>query len=221
MIDGLRFPAFGASSGNAPPPRTPARSTSDRPATLRVLEATRETEANLTITTDEGDTLTLSLRSERDETLAFYRRPGSGAHAGGRVAALEVSTSRDVQLTIQGDLSDQERADVSALIQRLAPVIQGMVAGNGAGDPAPPPGALPDSLSSFTLDVTRSESVVAWNVTGAGPATHHHVALMMLEGLLHRAERGGDPIAPDPTPAATPIASGEPDIGLSKVDPRS
>jgi hypothetical protein len=121
---------------------------------LLAVAASRRTGAEITITTDEGDTVTLSLRSELDASFAVYRRPRLEA------ASLSIDRTTDLEITVQGDLSEREREDIRALVTDLARVIRGFLAGSfDASVVRSFDDLASNSLAGYTLHVERAESL--------------------------------------------------------------
>jgi hypothetical protein len=132
---------------------------------LSAASLSSDTEVQIQIRTDEGDTVILSAHREVDLSLINYgERYRSGSEQSRtqlRVRALSVSS--DVQLTVQGDLNDQERADIQALLQELQPSIDEFLETGQPVEVAPTPGEEYDSLAGFQMDLssTRQLDLVA------------------------------------------------------------
>lgn len=133
---------------------------------LRALTRSRETDVALQITTDDGDTVTLTLHSEQERTAIDYRSSsrGPGGVERARLSYREASSSQDVTIEVQGSLDAEELSDVNALIQRVRATMDDLL----RGDPGRAVAALAsldgnseefDSLSGFQLDVSRTETV--------------------------------------------------------------
>jgi hypothetical protein len=122
---------------------------------LTRVSADQSTSTELTIVTAEGDRVTLSGTTTAHLGYAGYSH--LGASKGGAVAvqgeAATAAVSQQVQLTVQGDLSDQERADIEKLVGLLA---QGDV--KGALEQAQQGGDL-GSLAGFSLSVDQSTRI--------------------------------------------------------------
>jgi hypothetical protein len=167
MVTGIRLPSFyypGMNGLAGGPPRREAPVASD----LLALQATSETGAQISITTDEGDTVTITLHSELDANYAFYRRSGDGTSI--EATAFTASASRDVEISVQGDLNEQERTDISNLLKRLDHVIRSFVKGNfNAAVHQALEGPSLDSLSGYTLNVEHTDSLTLIRATGGAP----------------------------------------------------
>jgi hypothetical protein len=133
---------------------------------LVALEASSETDAQITIRTAEGDTVAISLDSQLDATYAFYRRPRTGDGAGLRAEALTISASRDVAVSVQGDLNEQEMADISSLVKRLEQAIRSFLKGNlSAAVHQSLVGPSLGSLAGYALDIEHTDSLAVIRAT--------------------------------------------------------
>ena len=65
----------------------------------------------LTLRTQEGDTVTITMKSPQSVTY--------GRTAGGSLAALGLQSNDQFDVKIQGSLSDQERSDIQATLQKM------------------------------------------------------------------------------------------------------
>jgi hypothetical protein len=120
-----------------------------------------ESDLTLQIRTDEGDIVTIAAHRDVDLTLVNYgERYRNGAEKGrfaARLAALSVSQS--FQITVEGSLSEEERADVRALLGELKPAIEGFLR-TGAPVQWEQPGAEEfESLAGFQLDLSSSKEL--------------------------------------------------------------
>ncbi len=132
------------------------------------FSATQSRDLELSITTDEGDLVTLSMHQEREVTAAGYRgiaRHGHGRHAG----FATVSVERSVEFSVQGDLNAQERADILALAKDL-----GRIAKTFFRDHLDAAGKALErfddlgSLQGFTLELNQQRSVSSVVTVGGG-----------------------------------------------------
>jgi len=154
----------------------------DRSAGTRVgqqliaAEQTSETDVNLQVQTDQGDTVTLTLNREVDLAAITYSRQ----NANGKqitVAGASISASQDFQMQVNGSLDDQEMADLQSLVQRLAATLQGSQDGSAPNSSTTVSGTdngSLGSLSGFELDIERSVSlqVIAMRSGSWQPATN-------------------------------------------------
>lgn len=96
------------------------------------LQASSATEADIKIVTKEGDTVTLSLQSETDLTLATYSGLVRGKDGSERVRAdlAALTTKSEVGIQVEGDLNREERADISRIVQRIARALRSFFGGH-------------------------------------------------------------------------------------------
>lgn len=197
--------------------------TSGTPAAAQRLLAvhrTAETDLSLTVQTKEGDTVTISVDHEVESTMLRYARKGGDGGSAGLVARSR-SVTDSIGISVDGDLSDDELADVKALIDR---VIAGLTPGASSA-PAPPTAAdggdstpargagtattanadPTDTLAGFTLSVTRSQALDVLKIRTSGAPTDPKLA------------PAPQPFGPAPA-ADGPAASGVPAIAPAPAD---
>jgi hypothetical protein len=128
---------------------------------LSAASFSSDTEVQIQIQTDEGDTVTLSAQREVDLSLINYgERYRSGSEKSRtQIRASSSAVSSEVQLTVQGDLNDQERADIRALLQKLQPSIDEFLETGQPVEVAPTPGAEYDSLAGFQMDLSSTRQL--------------------------------------------------------------
>ncbi len=150
----------------------PSRPAQDAPAAARsggtrafALEASRARDLELSITTVEGDKVTISMHAEVDRLLAGYRGLAPGRGVGGALAATSVERTTDV--TVQGSLSEQERADIAALAARVADAARSFYRQHldTASRMLSQFGDL-GSIQSFTAEASQQSSVTLVSVGG-------------------------------------------------------
>lgn len=161
MVTGIGFPFYSPSlyGWGSAPPRKEAK---EAPVAnnLLAVQASSDTDAQISITTAEGDTVTISLHSDLDAGFAFYRPSGTDGGTNVQAAVLTSSASRSMEITVQGDLNDQEKADVSNLLNRLEHVIRSFLKGHfGAAIHQALEGPSLNSLAGYSLDVEHTESL--------------------------------------------------------------
>lgn len=160
-IGGVRVGA-GANWLEAAWSRRHARGTAD----LVALQATSETSEQISVATDEGDTVTITLGSEAEASYAFYRQTSASGETTLQAGALVASASSDLEIWIQGDLNEQELSDIASLLEQLAPMIRDAAKGGSlalSGDT--PDGQGLDSLAGYSVSVEHSESLELIRVT--------------------------------------------------------
>jgi hypothetical protein len=131
------------------------------------VRASRTTEAELKIVTNEGDTVTLSLESETDLSLATYSSLVRGKGGSGRVKVnlATLSSRSGMGIHVEGDLSEEERADISHLLRNVGRALRSFFSGHirAAVRRLASLGNLGSSLASFDLKASQTESVsTAW-----------------------------------------------------------
>jgi hypothetical protein len=171
MVNGISPALYGldATSWSA----TQARRESSTATNLLAVQASSDTTAEIDIATKDGDTVTISLSSDVDAGYAYYRRTGPAAGSELEARAIVASASRELQITVQGSLDEQELADIAKLVQQLGQAIRSFVRGDttASARQALDVKAL-DSLSGFSLDMAHSDSltlVAASAATQTGP----------------------------------------------------
>ena len=206
---------------------------------LRATMVTRTEDASLTIKTAEGDTVTLSTHSQLQSLKArlTYGPGDAPGHAPATTAAgtngaatapaehdgdeddgkgvtqvrlREIQLDQSITLSVQGDLSDQELADIKKLVAGLGDALKGSGEQHGEHDPGDAEHAQASSLTridtqglgslaGFELHVERSVEVTKIRVRRApanpAPATAQDPAP-----------------APDAAPGAEPPIASEPPV---------
>jgi hypothetical protein len=182
-----------------------ARRESSVSTDLLAVQASSETTAEIDITTKDGDTVTISLASDIEAGYAYYRRTGTAAGSEMEARALVASVSRELQITVQGSLDQEELADITNLVKQLGQAIRSFVNGDttASARQALDVKAL-DSLSGFSLDMEHSDSLT---LIRASAATQTEVVgTVTFEG----------PVA-QPTPA---LPSSDDTVPVSGAGPR-
>jgi len=129
---------------------------------LLLASATQQTDASLRVVTDDGDVVTLSAHQESSVTYADHRRSVRGPEGSERqrVQVFEASSESSFSIEIEGTLDDEERADLEALIQRVATSFRRFEQGDDAGARAALTGGESlDSLESFAVHFEREQTV--------------------------------------------------------------
>ena len=200
-------PSFNSPSGKAGKSNGPA-SAMER---LLVANATQHTEGSLQITTDEGDTVTLSFAKDPSVTYADLVRGNRGADDKGRehMSALKVDSSSQFSVQIQGDLNEQERADTEALVQRFMGAVGSFAKGDleGAAQQLQP-SATPDSLAGFSVELSQESNVtVARVVRRLDPPADPTPAIGAVDPSTSPAVPGVDAGNVAPQPIAEPVSA--------------
>jgi ribosomal protein S13 len=210
MIAGLRQsgPSFQPYTG------TPNRARSESsPANVSyersiVASAQSHTDAALSITTDEGDSVTISFAQDSNATYGSLvrgqRGPNGSSQTSVRYASLETSSQFEIQ--VQGDLSEQEMKDIQDLVKRVGQALRSFVKGDveKAASKLSKAGDL-GSLSGFQVEMNHSESVSV--------------------AIAARRTIGPVPVAPAPLeegtidkPRAVPVPVGAPPLDPAMLD---
>jgi hypothetical protein len=141
--------------------RTLARQHSRQITDLRAASAAAETSAQIQIMTDEGDLVTISGRSEVEATYSSLRHRSRGPDGSMKLDARhkEISVDREFSLTVEGDLSKEELADIKRLLQRIGPALKGLASPDGTPFSFMVDGSDFESLAGFRLTLQRSVSL--------------------------------------------------------------
>jgi hypothetical protein len=133
---------------------------------LRAMTATRGISAELSITTDEGDVVTLHAASSTEVSYASLRHKERGADGASHqsLSTREVSLTREISMTVEGDLSEEELADIRKLVARLEPVLRGFKPGKGEAFALRLDASEFESLAGFQLDIERTSSMTRLHV---------------------------------------------------------
>lgn len=211
MIAGLRQPGLTfhphAGSLNRPrPDASPANVSYERTV---VATAQSHTDAALSITTDEGDSVTISFAEDTEATYGSLVRGQRGPNGSSQVSAYSASleTSSEFKIQVQGDLSEQELKDIQDLVKRVGQALHSFEQGHvqQAARRLSNVGEL-DSLSGFQVEMNHSESVsvaVSTQRTIGPPAPLSPGILE--EGGLQKPPVGAMPISAPPTDDANPL----------------
>ncbi len=94
------------------------------------LSQTQNTE--LTITTDEGDIVTLSLASAMEANAGIYRNSSfeEGRSASSQTAFFEFSSSRSMEIEINGELNEEELEDIREAVKAIGGMIDDFLSGD-------------------------------------------------------------------------------------------
>lgn len=135
---------------------------------LNALSVSAEQSAEITILTDEGDTVMLSSYEHAEADLLTYEHLSGtrqGYHRQG-LQQLDFEAESEFTLAVQGDLNDQERADIQALLQDLGGMLKAFLTGadeNGALPEAAGELGRFETLSAFQADFEYRVSMTYFN----------------------------------------------------------
>jgi hypothetical protein len=124
---------------------------------LNALSVSVEQSAEITILTDEGDTVMLSSREHAEADLLTYEHLSCTRNGYGRqdLQQLDFEAESEFTLAVQGDLNDQEMADIQALLKDLGGMLKAFLTGAGENDS--PPEAAGDSERFETLSAFQAD----------------------------------------------------------------
>lgn len=89
------------------------------------------TKADLVVTTDEGDRVTISFEAAQELSRASFREPGGDY--GIRFRERQKAQSFEAAVSVDGDLSDQERHDIKRLVAGLSKLVHQTDKGDAGG----------------------------------------------------------------------------------------
>lgn len=96
------------------------------------LNAFRQETQDITLTTEEGDTVTISSLDEFKASYMSYDASGTikGSTASLTSQELNASTKNSFQISVQGDLNEEEKADVAEILGKLDQIMTKLVDGD-------------------------------------------------------------------------------------------
>ncbi len=161
---------------------------------------------DLTITTDEGDTVTLSLASAEEINAGIYR---SGAYVDGhatysQTAFFETSSSRSMGIEVNGDLNEEELEDIREAVKAIASMIDDFLTGD-LQEMAKDGELLKemDTISSLDAAFSYERQILVGEqetveISSASPETSRQTGRRghgRLQRLMHRIDRLTDDMA--------------------------
>jgi hypothetical protein len=166
---------------------------------LNALNASADQTAAVTILTDEGDTVMLSSREHAEADLLTYEHLSCTRKGYDRqnLRQINFEAESEFALAVQGDLNDQEMADIRALLKDLGGMLKAFLAGANESD------ALPEAagdferfetLSAFQADFEYRVGMTYWNFEAD-------------RRFLRTAAEAEQTAAPAPEPAENPNAA--------------
>ncbi len=165
-------------------------------ATERLVSTRESLDTGLTIRTREGDLVTLSSSSVSSMEAYLYDGAGIARTANGEAYVAEsrreitLANGQSFSFTVDGNLSDEELADIDSLLQGLDQVIAKVQSGDmdQAFDQALQLGDF-DTFASFSADISYQRS---YQMTSSSVAT----ATQTLSGAADNAESSREPLSP-------------------------
>jgi hypothetical protein len=175
-------------------------------ARLAYLNVSEDRSADIDIFTAEGDKVTLSSDYHAEATLLTYEHlaySNSGYEAeNGRV--VDTDESRTVSLSVEGALSDQEMADIQALLAELGAMFKSFLTGGGQGE---------GGVDQNSADLSRYSSLAGFEADFEYSARMQY---LNLEADDIAVAAGGSPKLPE-TMAALPAPALEPAAAAATV----
>lgn len=166
-------------------------------ATLVAANAHREASGDLSIVTKEGDTVTLSAHLETDATYASFRSRGAQA------SYLSIESSSSIEISVQGDLSEQEMKDIEKLVKQFGHELRQYFRGSEGADANDVGQGSFSSIAGIAVHLESESSVTGISVHASGGRP---------SGL--RAAPTPLPVSPAPAPGDSPAnPAGEPTEG--------
>jgi hypothetical protein len=167
---------------------------------LTYLNVSADQSADINITTAEGDTVTLSSDYHAEATLLTYehlayRNSGYEAEKGELV---DYNEERNVALSVEGTLSDQEMADIQALLSDLGEMLKAFLTGEGGGE---------GGVEEHSADISRYGSLSAFQADFEYKAGMQYVNLAADQLAV---ETAGPPQLPAATAASAAAAQPPP-----------
>jgi hypothetical protein len=137
------------------------------------LSVSEEQNSEITILTDEGDTVMLSSRQRSEAALLTYEHlswtPHESLQEGMQLSAAE--SEGEVAFAVDGELNDQEMADIQALLKELGGMLKAFLTGEDESEASPlAAGELDrfETISAFKADFEYRVSTYYLNFE-AGP----------------------------------------------------
>jgi hypothetical protein len=172
---------------------------------LNALSVSAEQSAEITILTDEGDTVMLSSREQAEANLLTYEHLSctrQGYHLQD-LQQLDFEAESEFTLAVQGDLNDQEMADIQALLQDLGGILKAFLTG------ADENGDLPEAAN----EVGRFETLSAFQADFKFRVSMHYLNFEADRMYLRATAEPEQTAAPESAaaaaaenPSAAPIA---------------
>jgi len=187
-----------------------AQSFSSRSIEATQIAANSQAQKDITIYTDEGDTVTLSFESEDQIYYSNYQGQSRDVQAFGfqnaaavqmqsvavKQETIEIDSQRAFTITVEGDLSDQELEDIKSALQKIDTLMTDILYENDFSEVAATTAELRelDSLAGIKADYQYEKAVLVQQTQlheesqtsrAESPAhTRHH-------GPKHRRMPGG------------------------------
>jgi hypothetical protein len=176
-------------------------------ARLSYLNVSEDQSTDINIVTAEGDKVTLSSDYHSEATLLTYAHlaySNSGYEAE-KGELVNYNEERNVSLSVKGSLSDQEMADIQALLTDLGEMLKGFMTGEGEGA---------GGVDENSADLSRYSSLSAFEADFEYSASMQYLSLAADQLVVKTV---GSPKLPEsmavsPAPALQPAATVAPTV---------
>lgn len=126
--------------------------------------------AEVEITTAEGDRVTLFSRSKAETAYASYDSQGmlAGAETSGTTSIYQIVTTNNVAIAVEGNLSEEELADIQNLLQSVEDIFVNFISGDGTMEEDLASSLSLDSLttlSHFDAELKYSQKIEGFGIT--------------------------------------------------------
>jgi len=154
--------SLGTTTPVPPPPPQPEPEQDTLQIDAQAVNASRSIQEAFTIVTKEGDKVTLSGSSRFELGLTTYNASGriQGADVNAQGQSLSLSSSRELSISVEGDLSEEELRDIRKLVRTTERLARDFARGDldaVAKDTRKLSGL--DSLASFQGEISISQSL--------------------------------------------------------------
>jgi hypothetical protein len=179
---------------------------------LSCLNLCQEQSTEIAIMTDEGDKVMLSTQQHAEAALLSYEHLAyqNTRYDWEEIKWVDFAMEREVVLAVEGELNEQEIADIQSLLKELGGMLQAFLTGENASDSSPEVASDLDrfsTISAFEADFEYRTSAQYWNVE-ADQLTIQTGVRPQLAGLAAPAATDASTVAVSPpTPASAPAAS--------------
>ncbi len=136
---------------------------------MSCLNFCEEQSTEIAIMTEEGDKVMLSSRQHAEATLLTYEHLAcqNAAYDRQEITLSDFTEGREVILTVEGELNEQEVADIQALLKDLGEMLQAFLTGGNKRDGSGNVGGGIDhysTISAFEADFEYNTRATYWNL---------------------------------------------------------
>ena len=150
-------------------PRSAAAQYEGEIARLSYLGITQEQSTDIEIQTAEGDRVTISSDARTEAALLTYKHlafNGEGYDAE-QMQLVDFQADSSFELSVVGDLNEQEKADIEALLKDIGARLKAFLAGGADADGPTAAAGRYASLESFTADIEVHRELTTLNAVEA------------------------------------------------------